>query len=123
MAAKKPNTICKNRDCHRGADGGRRHYYTCRFCAHSENWRSVACCPECYDAYMEQVAAARGKLPQEALLPERTDMTPSEVMELIHDLPTEQVLEETKAELEEEMSMYPDLGIGEIVDLINEELP
>lgn len=122
MALKQPNTLCKNRDCHKGADGGRKHYYTCRFCAHSENWRSVACCPECFDAYMQQVAEARGKLTPEERLPERTDMTAEEVMELIHELPTEQVMEETKAELAEEIAEHPELGIGEIVDLINASL-
>ena len=122
MALKQPNTLCKNRDCHKGKDGGRKHYYTCRYCAHSENWRAVACSPECYDEYMRQVAEARGVLSREELLPERTDMTPEEVMELIHDLPTEQVMEETRQELAEEMAEHPGLGIGQIVDLINEDM-
>lgn len=122
MAMKQPNTLCKNRDCHKGADGGRKHYYTCRFCTHSENWRAVACCPECYDAYMKQVAEARGQIAPEELLPERTDMTREEVAALISEAATEQVIEETKAELAEEMAENPDAGIGAIVDMINADL-
>ena len=122
MSMKQPNTLCKNRDCHNGTDGGRKHYYTCRFCTHSENWRSVACCPECYDAYMKQVAEARGQITPEELLPERTDMTREEVAALISEAATEQVLEETKAELAEEMDENPDAGIGDIVDMINANL-
>jgi len=122
MTTKQPNTLCKNRDCKRGTDGGRKHYYTCRYCAHSENWRAVACCPECYDAYMKQVADARNKPSPAELLPERTDMTVAEVEELIHELPTEQVMAETLGELAEEMAEHPELGIGDIVDMINVEL-
>lgn len=122
MALKQPNTLCKNRDCHKGVDGGRKHYYTCRYCAHSENWRAVACSWECYTAYMEQLAQARGTWTKDELLPERTDMTKEEVVSLISETPTEQVIEETEEELAEEMSENPGLGFGDIVDMINVEL-
>lgn len=121
MALKQPNTICKNRDCTKGEDGGRKHYYACRYCAHSENWRAVACSWECYLAYSEQVIEARRKDEPVDMLPERTDMSHDEVVELMN-APTEEVVAETMEELAEEMAEHPSMGFGEIVDSINEEL-
>lgn len=118
---KQPNTICKNRDCHRGADGGRKHYYACRYCTHSENWRAVACCPECYTAFLKQVEEARAKGKEADTVPERTDMTRTEVLELINALP-EQVITETELELAEELEAALYWGFGDIVDQINLEL-
>lgn len=122
MAIKKPNTICKNRDCHKGEDGGRRHYFVCRYCTHTENWRAVACCWECYMAYQEQLIAARSNQEPVDLLPERTDMTREEVHALIFDTPVEQVIADTEAELAEELEEHPSMGFSDIVDIINQEL-
>lgn len=122
MALKQPNTICKNRNCTRGADGGRKHYYTCRYCTHVVNWRSVACCEECYRAYMDQVAEARNHNVPVDLLPERTDMSAAEVRELVFNTPIEAVVQATKDELFEEMSAAPELSFTEITDRINQEL-
>lgn len=122
MAVKQPNTICKNRDCHRGADGGRKHYFSCRYCAHTENWRSVACCWECYMAYQSQLIAARANGEAVDLLPERTDMDREEVQKLIFDTPVEQVVFETQEELADELADHPGMGFDEIVDAINQEL-
>ena len=122
MAIKKPNTICKNRDCHKGEDGGRRHYFVCRYCTHTENWRAVACCWECYMAYQAQLIAARSNREPVDLLPERTDMTRDEVHALIFDTPVEQVIADTEAELAEEMEAHPSMGFSDIVDIINQEL-
>ena len=122
MALKQPNTICKNRNCTKGSDGGRKHYYTCRYCVHSVNWRSVACSEECYDEYMRQVALARSHNVDIDTLPERTDMTRSEVYELVMDADPDDVVRETNEELAEEIAESPELGFGQIVDRINEQL-
>ena len=122
MAIKKPNTVCKNRDCTYGADGGRKHYYACRYCTHTENWRAVACSWECYMAYQAQVIGARNNNQPVDLLPERTDMTVDEVRELIFDTPTEVVVEQTNIELAAEIDEHPSMGFDELVDAINAEL-
>ena len=119
---KQPNTLCKNRNCNKGKDGGRKHYYACRYCTHSENWRAVACSWECYLEFQKQLVEARGRRESIDMLPERTDMTKSEVEQLIFDTPQEQVVAETEVELAEEISTNPTLGFGEIVDAINAKL-
>lgn len=122
MALKQPNTICKNRNCTKGKDGGRKHYYTCRYCVHSASWRSVACCEECYDEYMKQVAEAREHNEPVNLFPERTDMSQDEVRSLVMDAYYDDVVKATKEELSDEMEEAPGLGFGQIVDRINEQL-
>ena len=122
MAAKQPNTICKHRNCTRGKDGGRKHYYTCRYCARTANWRSVACCEECYQAYMKQVAQARGLGDPPDVLPDRTDMTKEEVRVLVTETPLEDVVRETQEELADEIAASPGMDIGQIVDQINKQL-
>lgn len=122
MATKQPNTICKNRNCTNGKDGGRKHYYACRYCARTANWRSVACCEECYQAYLKQVAEARANNQPPDLLPERTDMTKDEVYTLVMEADLEDVVRETEEELAEELAESPELGFGQIVDRINEQL-
>jgi len=122
MALKQPNTICKNRNCHNGEDGGRKHYYSCLYCARTENWRSVACSWDCYLAYQEQVAEARRKDEPVNLLPERTDMTKDQVETMIHEMSVDEVMEQTLLELAEEIEANPDMGFGELVDLVNEQL-
>lgn len=122
MALKQPNTICKNRNCTKGKDGGRKHYYTCRYCVHSVSWRSVACCEECYEEYMRQVVAAREHNEPVDLFPERTDMSQDEVRFLVLDTSYEDVVQATKEELAEEIEESPWLGFGQIVDRINEQL-
>lgn len=121
MALKQPNTICKNRDCRRGADGGRKHYYSCRFCVRTENWRSVACCWECYTAYLDQVREARSRHEPVDLAPERTDLTRDEWMELMR-ADEEQVIRETEVELAAELAEHPAASIPDIVDEINAQL-
>jgi len=46
-----PNRICKNLKCPYGVNGQPKCYYACADCDRTFNWRSVACCPECYIAY------------------------------------------------------------------------
>lgn len=122
MALKQPNTICKNRNCTKGKDGGRKHYYTCRYCVHSISWRSVACCPECYEAYMEQVADARGQNKFIDRLPARTDMSADDVLYLVTEASTEDVVRDTVDELSDELIKYEGLSFGQIVDHINMDL-
>lgn len=122
MAIKKPNTLCKNRNCTHGTDGGRKHYYTCRYCTHSENWRAVACSWECYLAYQSQLIEARNTNQVVDTVPERTDMSRDEVVALINETETEQVVAETEIELADEIEENPTMGFGDIVDAINAEL-
>ena len=122
MALKKPNTLCKNRNSTKGVNGGRKHYYACRYCTHSENWRSVACSWECYLEFQQQLIEAREKNHEVDQLPERTDMTKDEVVELSFNTSTEQVVEDTRIELADEIEENPSLGFGDIVDAINKML-
>lgn len=71
---------------------------------------------------MEQVEAARKNNIMLSTIPERTDMTHDEVVALIEDEATEAVIQATNAELAAEMSAMPNVGYGEIVDYINQEL-
>lgn len=122
MALKIPNTICKNRNCTKGKDGGRRIFYSCKYCVHTISKQSIACCDECYEEYLAQVAEARQQHQQMDLFPERTDMSKDEVYDLIMTASTEDVIRETEEELAEELSEDPMLGYGLIVCRINEQL-
>lgn len=119
MIQKQPNHICKNINCPHGINGKPKHYYACNYCDKINQWRSVACCPECYDAYMEHVVEARSKNKKVDLLPNRTDKTKEEVEEILNQ-PVEQVLEETKKELAEYLD--EDTSIIEAVEKINEDI-
>lgn len=121
MALKKPNTLCKNANCNKGENGGRKHYYSCRFCVREENWRSMACSWECFMEYNDQVMRARSGGIVIDMLADRTDMTKDEVKSLL-DTPVEQVVEQTELELAEEIEENPSKGFDEIVDQINAEL-
>lgn len=122
MAVKKPNTICKNVHCTKGADGGRKHYYTCRYCVGTMNWRSVACCEECYKAYMDQVQAARSHGEPVDILPERTDMTKAEVEDLVRGDNLGELVEQTKEELADVFEENPHYSIAQAVDDVNREI-
>lgn len=105
-----PNTLCKNRNCTKGENGGRSFYYSCKFCARTENWKSVACCIECLDEYTKQIEESRRKNKPISKLPERTDMNESQYNELMQT-PIKQVKEETIKEI-------TDAGYGEDLDEI-----
>lgn len=121
MALKKPNTLCKNINCNKGEDGGRKHYYSCRFCVRDENWRSMACSWECYMEYNNQVLKARGNGVVVDMLADRTDMSKDEV-EVLMKTPIEQVIEQTERELADEIKESPSKGFDDIVDTINAKL-
>lgn len=114
---KKANHICKYSKCTLGADGGRKEYYACDYCDRINAWKSVACCKEHYDLYIQEVLDARSAANK---LPERLDKTEEEVKEL-YKKPVEQVLEETKEELSEYV-VDGELNIEEAVDKVNEEI-
>lgn len=115
----KPNHICKNANCPHGINGEPKHYYACNYCDAANVWRSMACCPECYEEYIKQVVEARAKKKKVDLLPKRTDMTEQEVRDLIES-PLEEVLENTKQELSEYLTDGRD--IAEAVEDINREI-
>ena len=114
ITIKKPNSLCKNINC-------RKSFYACAYCTHKIAWRSVACCPECFDAYMGQVAEARAANRKVNTLPERTDMTAEQVKELIAT-PTDEVIAATKEKLSEYSDDLDTIGLGETIDKINEEI-
>ena len=111
---KKPNSLCKNINC-------RKPFYACAYCTHKIAWRSVACCPECFDAYMQQVSDARAANRKVSMLPERTDMTEEQVKELIAT-PIDAVIDATKEELREYSDDLESIELGETIDKINEEI-
>lgn len=114
MSEMKPNHICKNPEC-------RKYYYACNYCDKSNNWRSVACSFECYQKYMDLVIAERSKGKTVTTIPERTDMTETEVKELLNK-PTEVVLEETKEQLKDFVGVDGSIDFAKTVDEINENL-
>ena len=84
-------------------------------------WRSVACSPECYTEYVNQVEIARASNKIVNILPERTDMTVEQVQELINT-PTEEVIETTREELRDYADDLMVLGLNGIIDKINDEI-
>ena len=114
---KKANHICKYSKCTLGKDGGRKEYYACDYCDRINSWKSVACCKEHYDLYIQEVLDARSAANK---LPERTDKTEDEIKEIFQK-PVEQVYEETKQELSEYV-VDGELDVEKAVDEVNEEI-
>ena len=114
---KKANHICKYSKCTLGEDGGKKAYYACDYCDRVNAWKSLACCKEHYDLYIQEVLDARSKSNK---LPERLDKTEEEVKEIFKK-PVKQVYEETKEELSE-FVVDGELNIDDAVDKINEEI-
>lgn len=89
------------------------------------NWRAVACCLECFEAYIQQVREARGEvaaIPEKDLLPERTDMSVEEVRHIVKDESFEDAFKQTKEELSDIFEEHPDYGIADAVDEVNRKL-
>lgn len=125
MALKAPNTVCKNRNCTKGKDGGRKIFYSCKYCVHTVSKQSVACCDECYEEYLTQVTKARENgtpLTFEEKLPERIDMTAQEVYELVMEADTNDVVAETEKELAEELAEEPSHSYSVAVKKINRKI-
>ena len=117
----KANTICKYSKCSLGKDGGRKHYYSCSYCAAMGNWRSLACCREHYELYIEEVLAARNAGAAPDLLPERTDLTPEELADL-RTRPGEALLARTRQELGRYAVLLETSGLSEAVEAVNRDL-
>lgn len=117
----KPNHICKYSKCDLGADGGRKHYYACDYCNAVESWRALACCKEHYALYQEEVLRARAKGKKVDTLPDRTDMSKSEIKKL-KKRPIKEVVEKTKKDLKDYADDVEEIGIIATVEKINEEL-
>lgn len=117
----KANTICKYSKCDRGENGGRKHFYACAYCTATEHWKSIACCREHYDLYIQEVLAERAKGADIDTLPDRTDMSKEEVRQL-----KQKPLSEVKKQTEEELKDYADkngkVNIDSAVDKVNEKL-
>lgn len=117
----KANHKCKYSKCTLGDDGGRKEYYACPHCDASQSWRSMACCKEHYNLYIEEVLAARASGNNVDLLPERTDMNPDEVKSLVNT-PLKKAIEITKEELKDYAEDIDEIGIPAAVEKINEEI-
>ena len=117
----KPNTICKYSKCNSGKDGGRKHYYSCNYCVATENWKSLACCKEHYNLYIEEVLKAREYGQSIDTLPDRTDMSKEDIKSL-KKKPIKQIKKETESELKNYMDDLGGLNINDAVEKINKEL-
>lgn len=119
---KKPNTICRNPNCTHGEDGGRKKFYACLTCLRKESWRAYCCCVECYEEYTRIVLDSRSKGKTEPVQPERIDMTPAEVKEVM-ETPIEQVEQYTKeVELKDYFEENPESPLSEIIELVNTDI-
>lgn len=59
MAEKTPNHICRNPNCPNGINGEPKHYWACEDSDRYGAWRSMACSPQCYAAYITEVDRVR----------------------------------------------------------------
>lgn len=117
----RPNHICKYSKCTFGSDGGRKKYYACGYCDATENWKSMACCKEHYNLYMQEVLTAREKNEIIDTLPDRIDLTKDDIKKL-----KKKNLKQVKKETEDELREYADengeVNITEAVEKINAEI-
>ena len=114
MAEMKPNHICKNPNC-------RKHYYACDLCDRNHSYKSVACSIECFKIYTDLVLEAREKGLKVDKLPERTDMSKSEV-ETLMKAPIKEVTEKTKKDLEKYADNVSASSLSELVTDINKTI-
>lgn len=114
MAEMKPNHICKNPNC-------RKHYYACDLCDRNHSYKSVACSIECFKIYTDLVLEAREKGLKVDKLPERTDMSKSEV-ETLMKAPIKEVTEKTKKDLEKYADNVSASSLSEFVTDINKTI-
>lgn len=114
-----PNHICQNPNCKKGANGEPKHYYACDYCGWSENWRSICCSRECF---LEKTTIEKEvQKPVKVKRPKRTDMT-SEQVEAMMSQAKEEVMEKTLAELADYKESIDEIGLGPVIDIINEEI-
>lgn len=114
-----PNHICKNANCTKGEDGTRCHYFACDICDKKLTWRSMACCKECYDEYMNQISMSRQS---RNLYPERTDMTHGEVVNLVVNENFNTIKTKTMNELAAYSEEIETNGLECVIDKINNDI-
>lgn len=117
----KPNTTCKNPNCKHGKDGERKHYYTCYSCINVPSWRSVACCPECFQEYLEAIEKNHQNV-DKSMIPDRTDMSKKEILDFQKNTTKEEALEKSKEELKEYKDEIEAGGIAMAVEQANKDL-
>lgn len=120
-----PNHRCKYSKCSKGIDENgnpcRKLYYACDYCDRTASWRSVACSPECYQGYIEEVLAARADAAQKTLYPDRLDKTTDQVAVLLRE-PVEKVAESTKNDLSDYSEALESEGLAAVMESINKEI-
>jgi hypothetical protein len=129
-----PNTKCRYSGCRRGNDkysvefnqglqDGAKWIYTCLYCKREMAWKTLACCPEHFAAYQEEVLAARAvKGPTaDAMTPVVNDMTEKEYKELM-ETPVDEVIELARQELSGYEEVLAVKGFSGAADVINREL-
>lgn len=102
-----PNHICRNPNCHKGEDGGPKHYYQCNSCIRREGkqsfWKMYACSLECYTELLA-IREAEGVNIRPQLEGEdkpSTQATPIKIEPVKVEIKTEaKVQEEVKPEVE-----------------------
>ena len=114
MAEMKPNHICKNPNC-------RKHYYACDLCDRNHSYKAVACSIECFKIYTDLVLEARSKGTKIDKLPDRTDMTKSEVAKLMKK-PVKEVAEKTKMDLKEYSDDTSSISLSEFISEVNKTI-
>lgn len=117
MSAKIANTVCRNINCHKGKDGGRKKYYSCAYCLKTESWRTVACSPECYAEYIHQVRIARGQIK-----PERLDMSDDQIQNIVKNGDENKLLKESFDEISTILGKRQNGSIEDAVDAVNRML-
>jgi hypothetical protein len=117
----KANHICKYSKCNLGNNGQPKQYYACDYCDRINSWKSIACCKEHFDLYIEEELERKSMLNKINMLPKRIDMSDDEIKEL-YNIPADVVLEKTNQELQYYKDKYGIDNINEVVDKINDEL-
>lgn len=122
VIVRKPNTICRNPNCKHGENGEPKHFYACLSCMRGERWRSYCCCVECFNEYTQLVLESREKEHKERELPLRTDMTESEIKQVM-ETPQRVVDAYTKeVELKDYFDDNPTGTIADAVESINKDI-
>lgn len=121
----KPNHICKYSKCNLGKDENgnpcQKHYYACDYCDRTANWKSMCCCFEHYQLYIQEVLEVREYDRKLSMLPHRTDMTEEEVKQLMTE-PIDLVKEKTEKELSQYKENDEALNVEKVVEKINDEI-
>lgn len=131
---KLPKIKCKYSRCTKGTDedsirlnggkeNGQKWVAACKNCIRNDIWKTIACCPEHFQAYQNDIIESRKKNEPVNTKPTISGMSDIEYQTLM-DTPKEQVEEETKQELSDMgySKEVDGLGISGTVDLINQEI-